>query len=168
MKTIFFTLGFILTVCQLNGQSNTVRLSIQPRGSALELSWPGSLRLSSGDLVYPRFQILESPDLNSWQPVGPQLQSTGPAPMTFSVAPARTPWFYRLFAEWAQIALNTPALGGDKVFGYAAAFNEELARIGQISLQAFADRYSYTNGYLPAIDWDPTTARYWNLFAADP
>jgi hypothetical protein len=50
------------------------------------------------------------------------------------------------------------------VFGYAAAFDEELKQIGQISPQDFAQRYASNAEYLPRINWDPTTAKFWDKF----
>src|SRR5688572_22453717 len=169
MKSILLGCGLILTTAaNLSAQSDPLPLSIQPRGSALDLSWPGSLRLTSGETVFPRFEIQESLDLKSWRALGPPLHSAGADTMQYSLSPSQPRAFYKLFADWSQIASHAPVLGGDQVFGYAAAFHEELQRIGQISPQAFAERYGITSAYLPGIDWDPTTGQYWNLFATDP
>ncbi len=54
------------------------------------------------------------------------------------------------------------------VFGYAAAFDEELKQIGQISSQDFAQRYASNAQYLPRINWDPTTAKFWDKFNLAP
>jgi hypothetical protein len=169
MKKVLFCCGLILiTDSTLDAQSNTLHLSIQPHGSTLELSWPGSLRLMSGDTVYPRFEIHESSDLESWRALSAPLHSAGAGTMKYLIAGGRPQGFYRLFANWAPTALNAPVVGGDHVFGYSAAFEEELGRIGQISPQEFAERYRINSPYLAGIDWDPTTAQYWNLFATDP
>ncbi len=50
------------------------------------------------------------------------------------------------------------------VFGYTAAFDEDLKQIGQISSQDFAQRYASNAQYLPRINWDPTTAKFWDKF----
>jgi uncharacterized protein DUF3160 len=168
IKTLFGCGLIFVTSGHLNAQSDTLHLFIQPRGSALELNWPGSLRLPSGQIVHPRFEIQESSDLKSWRAVGPPLHSTGSDTMNYSFSPGQPQSFYKLFADWSQASFNAPVLGGDQVFGYAAAFDEELRRIGQISPQAFAERYGIASAYLPGIDWDPTTGQYWNLFATDP
>ena len=170
MKTILLGCGliFVTAAANLNAQSDLLPLSVQPFGAGLELSWPGSLRLTSGQTVYPRFEIHESSDLKSWRALAPPLHSAGADTMKYSLNPAQPRWFYKLFADWSPIAVHAPVLGGDQVFGYATAFDEELQRIGQISPQAFAERYRITSAYLPGIDWDPTTGQYWDLFATDP
>jgi hypothetical protein len=53
--------------------------------------------------------------------------------------------------------------GGDDVFGYQAAFERELANIGEITSAEFARRHAPPK-YLPAVTWDPTTAKYFSEF----
>ena len=54
------------------------------------------------------------------------------------------------------------------VFGYNAAFEEAIAKIGQISRQEFAQRYAGKSvEYLPQISWNPTTAKFWDDFNLD-
>lgn len=50
------------------------------------------------------------------------------------------------------------------VFGYTAAFDEALKKIGQISPQEFAQKYASSAKYLPQISYDPTTAKFWDEF----
>jgi hypothetical protein len=52
--------------------------------------------------------------------------------------------------------------------GYGAAFAAELQRVGQISTEEFARRYKGKANYLPGIDWDPTTATFYDRFDVDP
>jgi len=54
------------------------------------------------------------------------------------------------------------------VFGYTATFDEELKQLGQISPQDFAQRYATNAQYLPKINWDPTTAKFWDKFSLSP
>ena len=58
------------------------------------------------------------------------------------------------------------AAGDD--FGYAAAFDTELKKIGQISPQEFNRRYAAKAGYVHKLSWDPTTAKFWDEFNLDP
>jgi hypothetical protein len=53
-------------------------------------------------------------------------------------------------------------------FGYTAAFDQELDKIGQISPQEFAQRYPTGTAHLDAIRWDPTTAKFWDKLNLDP
>ena len=59
-----------------------------------------------------------------------------------------------------HVIATTP---GD-VFGYTAAFDEALKKIGQISPQEFAQKYASIAKYLPRISYDPTTAKFWDEF----
>jgi hypothetical protein len=53
-------------------------------------------------------------------------------------------------------------------FGYTAAFEEELAKVGQITPEQFRERYAPKTAYLPRITWDPTTSQFWDRLQADP
>lgn len=74
-----------------------------------------------------------------------------------------------------EAAKNDPARkdGGGKppsgdVFGYSAAFDEELKKIGLISPREFAQRYPSKANYVAKLSWDPTTAKFWDEFSRDP
>ena len=66
-----------------------------------------------------------------------------------------------------KTSLPIAKVPGD-VFGYTAAFDEALKKIGQISPQEFAKRYVSNAKYLPQISFDPTTAKFWDEFNLDP
>ncbi|MCI0380002.1 MAG: DUF3160 domain-containing protein, partial [Gemmataceae bacterium] len=53
-------------------------------------------------------------------------------------------------------------------FGFSAAFEEEVKKIGQISPDQFAERFAEKAKYLAKINWDPTTAKFWDRFTLDP
>jgi len=165
-----FLLGLLLAAFfELTAQPATAQMQIKARGAELELNWPGSVRLPSGATVYPLFQLEQSADFQQWKMTGPKLKGTGgSSPMKISLGADQPRLFYRLSAQWDNTSGGATGTGGDEVFGYGAAFAEELRRLGQISPQEFAARYGVTNAYLTGIDWDPTTAIYWDLFATDP
>jgi hypothetical protein len=85
-----------------------------------------------------------------------------------------------LFAAVACLSTHhglpgAPAPSGDAArrsaaegLGYAAALQAELARIGQISPEEFARSHAAKAKLLLRIDWDPTTALYWDRFNLDP
>jgi hypothetical protein len=54
------------------------------------------------------------------------------------------------------------------VFGYTAAFDEDLKKIGQISPEQFAKMFPGKGKYLDKIHFDSTSAKFWNEFQADP
>jgi hypothetical protein len=53
-------------------------------------------------------------------------------------------------------------------FGFTAAFQDEIKKVGQISPDEFAQRFGGRAEYLPKLAWDPTTAQYWDRFTLDP
>jgi hypothetical protein len=52
--------------------------------------------------------------------------------------------------------------------GLTAAFEDEVKKVGQITPDAFAQRFAVKGQYLAKISWDPTTAQYWDRFTLDP
>lgn len=67
-------------------------------------------------------------------------------------------------AKAGKDAKTKPA--GDP-FGYTAAFEEEVRKIGQITPQEFARRYPTSAKYQDKFSWDPTTAKFWDDFNKD-
>lgn len=65
-----------------------------------------------------------------------------------------------------DLAAGKPANGD--VFGYTAAFDAELKKIGQITPQEFAARYPTKAQYVAKFGWDATTAKFWDDFNKDP
>ncbi|MEQ8999306.1 MAG: DUF3160 domain-containing protein [Coleofasciculus sp. B1-GNL1-01] len=68
-------------------------------------------------------------------------------------------------ATVTTVAQNTSPTGS---LGYTRQFNQELQQIGQISPQAFKQRYASKAEYLPQISWDVTTAKFWDDFNLSP
>src|SRR4051794_19512895 len=56
----------------------------------------------------------------------------------------------------------------EEVFGYTQAFEQELKKLGQIAPEELAQRYPTRADYLKGLSWDPTTAKFWKEFQADP
>src|SRR5262245_41207931 len=54
------------------------------------------------------------------------------------------------------------------VFGYTAAFDDELKKVGQISPQDFAKMFPGKARYLDKLSFDPTRAKFWDGFQTDP
>jgi Protein of unknown function (DUF3160) len=61
-----------------------------------------------------------------------------------------------------------PTAGAAGTADYAAAFAQELKKVGQITPEQFARRYDARAGYLPKITWDPTTAKFFDQLGMDP
>lgn len=61
-----------------------------------------------------------------------------------------------------------PAKKSDEVFGYTAAFDEELQKIGQITPEEFARRFAGKARYLDKLSWDPTTGKFYDQFQGNP
>src|SRR6185436_5060866 len=58
--------------------------------------------------------------------------------------------------------------GGAEVFGYSELFERELSKFGQLTLQEFESLYPTPENYVSRIGFDPTAARYWDLFNIPP
>ncbi|MGE4181411.1 MAG: DUF3160 domain-containing protein, partial [Limisphaerales bacterium] len=143
------------------------RITLTLGQSQVHLEWPGSLTLPDGSTTQPWFEVQQSRDLDHWEPLGQRLRAAAGEAVRFDL-PADVPLgFYRVVAAGPQ-ALASPAEGGAEVFGYQATFDDALNRRGQISADDFANLYPAGAEYLPGISWDPTTARFWDLFSADP
>jgi len=74
------------------------------------------------------------------------------------------------FAEPQTAAKPTPfPLSADSLsVKVQAAFHAALQQVGQLSPQAFAQRYSSHAHYLPQLSWNPTTAQFWQDFNCAP
>lgn len=59
-----------------------------------------------------------------------------------------------------EVKASDTAQGGDR-FGYAAAFDRELKKLGQISVQQFNEKYP-APAYLGKLTFDPTTAKFFD------
>jgi len=119
--------------------------------------------------MYPEYTILRSTNLMDWQAVvGPISGSVGVSDELLRVAVplAGARAFYRLVASVKLAPDGNRA--GDAIYGYGTEFNEELQRLGQLSLEDFVRSYMPTNQYLSQISFDPTAADFWNLWNIDP
>jgi hypothetical protein len=61
-----------------------------------------------------------------------------------------------------------PANPTDDVFGYTAAFEEELKKIGQVSPAEFAQLFPTKAKYQDKRSWGPTTGKFFDDFNQDP
>ncbi len=80
-----------------------------------------------------------------WFLVAPPPGGSGPGPRDLAAAPAKP---------------------GSDPFGYSAAFDLEIQKVGQITPAQFAERYP-APGYLPNLSWNPTTARFFDKLNVD-
>ena len=154
-----------LSYAQVCPAQGPVDLKLAPAGSQFELRWPAQWISPAGIGKFPFYEVQQSEDLRHWQPIGQKLHGDSAGELR-ALVPALGPnAFYRVVGNVPGAARAGLAGGGDQVFGYAPRFAEELARIGQISPPEFARRYGVTNMYAPGLSWDPTTAKYWDLFS---
>ena len=172
LLALMLTLSFHLNLvrAQEPPTADQVRLTIQPRGSSLELSWPGAVRGADGQPALPFFELQRSSDLRSWQPWGERLRARPAAagePLQVTLPTDQTAAFYRLLTTLPRANLGLATTGAE-VFGYGAAFAEALQRIGPISPSEFAARFPSGANYVPGLSWNPTTAQFWEQFNADP
>lgn len=76
-------------------------------------------------------------------------------------------------AHFAQVGekkkdLSRTATGPKHDFGFTAAFETEIKKVGQITPEEFAQRFPGSAKYLAKMTWDPTTGQYWDRFQLDP
>jgi hypothetical protein len=73
-----------------------------------------------------------------------------------------------LLAVPVRAAEPKPAGAQPDVFGYTAAFDAELAKVGQISPQEFGKMFTLKQKYLDKLSFDPTEAKFWDGFNTEP
>jgi hypothetical protein len=122
---------------------------------------------ASGTTETVGVRIQASQDLLVWNNLGEkQLLPAGrTGPRSYSVNTNPDLGFYR-----ALVSPKTQFTGADgaEVFGYAEAFADELAALGNLSLDGFARLYSPTEDYLPQITFDVSQANYWKEICTTP
>jgi len=90
---------------------------------------------------------------------------SGPT-LTLSLENPGPAGFYRIDADPDSRAEDQTGGGGAEVFGYARKLEQELERLGFISVEQFAQATPQP-AYLPGITWDPTTALFWTNFSTN-
>lgn len=146
-----------------------IRVEIQSAGSYLELTWPAQAEAPVAGTSYADFQIQKSRDLRSWELL-PSTMISQPAVEEGRrrvLIPAESqPHFYRVTARVQDAGSKAD---GAEVFGYSAELREELARLGQISVETFQELYAPSGpAYLTGLSWDPRRAAFWDEFNTDP
>src|SRR5664279_2921209 len=119
--------------------------------------------------MYPEYTILRSTNLQTWEPVaGPVNGGVGVSDelLRCAVPLAGQQAFYRVVANVKLASPDSPL--GDAIYGYGTEFGRQIQQVGQLPLNDFVSRYTPTNQYLPQINFDPTTATYWDQFNLDP
>ncbi len=142
---------------------DALQLSVQPKQSQIELTWPGSVSDDSGASQRPLFELQQSADLVHWQPLGKAFRASAPGEILSQTLPTSpTPVYYRLAATMHKAGLTS---GDEDAFGYATYVQEAWNKIGDITPQEFQATYGWpADHYLPAMDWDPTTCANWADF----
>src|SRR5262249_53888283 len=157
----------LLLLQDIGFAADQVTVQFQQKGGQAEVNWHARLQLPVS-ATFPTYSVEQSQDLRSWQPVGqPVSGSVGVSDEVLRLAVPLTSdhAFYRV------VATIQPAGDGDfgdAIFGYGTQFSVELQRLGQLSLSNFVARYAPTNQYLQSIQFDPTTAQFWDEFNLDP
>jgi hypothetical protein len=170
LKPISSTAGasliLLLTQAAALGADQVVS-QLHKNGGQIELDWHANFQLPVS-ATFPAYTILHSVDLSTWEPVaGPVNGSIGVSDEALRLALPVTGdrAFYRVLATVQQAPTGNY---GNAIFGFGSEFSREIQRIGQLPLGDFVALYGPTNQYLSGIDFDPTTAQYWDLFNTDP
>jgi hypothetical protein len=105
-----------------------------------------------------------SADLKQWVPQGELNGSAGSVPqLTLEFTSP-----HQLFRLRPEIEDTGTAPDGADLFGYNRIFQQELDETGFITPADFAAMSQPSGSYLAQVSFDPTTAKYWDGFAADP
>jgi hypothetical protein len=163
---------FVLIVlsAQAVTAQETPSLTARRTAAGLEFSWPATQQRPDGSIARPHFELQRSLDMIHWQPIGERQRAAAAATgqsLSATLAFDAPQAFIRLLVVEPRDD-NQLGFGGAEVFGYGDAFARELQRIGQITTDRFAAMFPSGADYLPGIRWNPTTARFWELFNADP
>jgi hypothetical protein len=75
-------------------------------------------------------------------------------------------WLWTRLGDRPSAAFAAAPPVGD--FGFTAAFEAEVKKIGQITPLEFTRLYPAKGDGLAKISWEPTTAKYWDRFKLDP
>ncbi len=102
-----------------------------------------------------------SSDFRKWVPGGP----LAPARSGYQVAEVGTAADSGFFRVNSSLVAGGSADPADQL-GFNRVFDAELERLGQISVAEFSRQYAPT--FLAGISFDPTTAKFWDHFNADP
>lgn len=144
-------------------------IKLNASGQNVRVSWPAALTNSEGAVYAPEFVLERSTDLANWSRVTGALRAAAPRSkpeFEFSFARGSTPVFFRVRADF-DTQLLPAGLGGGEVLGYTGSVDDELKRIGSISVEDLVEAYPEPQ-WLSALSFDPTTARYWTNFAMNP
>lgn len=136
-------------------------LSIRSTGNAsiVNLQSPGVTPVAGTRF---RLRLESSADLRDWRDDGDWAALT-PDGNGLNV----TPEPQRFFRFNSSIEPTGLPVDGAEIFGYGRIFAEELQKVGFLTPAQFAASQP-SFGYLESIDFDPRTAKYWDLFSADP
>ncbi len=159
---------FLVLLSLATTGSAQLKLAPNPGGSNAQLWWPAAVTNGSGEAVYPEYQLQYKADLRQpWTDYGGKLRGMGgrTGEQLSRIVPkgGASALFFRVLGDNAVPTRAELARDGAEVFGYGMVFSNELARIGQLSVQDFATNAGAT-AYLPQLTWDPTTARFWTNF----
>jgi hypothetical protein len=139
-------------------------------GEQIEIQWSDRSPNVGPQNVNKLYEVQTSHDLQGWAPGGRRIERKSvPAGDRFSITLPITSnaEFFRILCI-TKSPLTKLGHGGAEIFGYESIFQMNLENLGQISLDAFADRYKVDAPYLPEIETDPTQAAYWDRFNTNP
>jgi hypothetical protein len=171
MKPVKLSVVLAVSACWLASftslGADLITLEFRKSGPQAEVGLHSQMALPVS-AMYPEYTIERSTDMANWEIVaGPIAGSVGVSDefLRVAVPTAGDHAFYRVVA---RVNLSAEGGGGEAVYGYATEFSKELQQLGQLSLEDFVAMYGSGTAYLPQINFDPTTAEYWDQFNLDP
>ena len=142
------------------GQCSTpLTVGIKSTGSKMNLSWPSTMDLPPQGIVFPEYTVESSTDLTHWEPIGGRVRGqagvSGPL-LNLSLDAPPGARFYRVAADPSSPTTQETGSGGAEVFGYNDQFAAELARLGLLSVSAFASNAAPTGPSVSAAGGVPS------------
>lgn len=152
--SLVFAAGFVGLAAIAQAQEDFALQSI-PTASGFELRWPTGAASGGAE---PAFELQSSADCAQWNTLATNIIGTNGWASCQIINTPETVFFRVKNAQ--PLALTGD--GGAEVFGYARTLSQKLARLDWITPGQFAATFPSGADYLPQIDFDPTTAAYWD------
>ncbi len=152
-------LGTAFSCAELSSQSLSLSIHQKAGGPGLGLSSRPIAPVAGTDY---RIKLESSSDLRSWTPAG-EVAPSMPLPTITSSGETRS----LFFRASTQLEETTTEPSGADLYGFSRIFQEELTKAGFLTPEQFAGQNPIRADYLPAITFDPRTAKYWDRFSAD-
>ncbi|MDF7798879.1 DUF3160 domain-containing protein [Pontiellaceae bacterium B1224] len=135
-------------------------LKLERGNEGYDLSWPSTTNVTIDGLMHPYYKIQYSDDLENWTTRYTVRDVIGGSTDTLLQElgiPSDAHGYYRIIEQQKRaVALD----GGEEVFGFGTAFDEQLSAVGELSVEGFSSMYP-PGDYLEELSFDPETVDFY-------